>query len=181
MVPVAVGGILVDAAPDGIDELELRVEGLARHGGGGGIAGLSGASMAIFDVVPVEIFVLVPQPPCFVIVAGAGTAVSSCAWSPAAVKASLDERTCFDSVHRRAGRRIVDDGLQHRGHLFGREIALALDDLAAVGVEDDRGGPAVILVAIGEVGPRILIDAHGDVARVDQRDDLRDRGRSRRP
>jgi hypothetical protein len=62
------------------------------------------------------------------------------------------------------------EGLQHRGHRLGRDVAAPLRQLAAVPFEDDRRRPAVVFVAIRQVGPRILIHAHGDVFFADQRD-----------
>jgi hypothetical protein len=46
----------------------------------------------------------------------------------------------------------VDDGVEHAGHPFGREIALPLDDLVAIAIEDDGRRPAVVLIAIGQIG-----------------------------
>ena len=66
---------------------------------------------------------------------------------------------------------VVNDRLQNRGHLCRGKKTLALDDFAAARVEDHRGRPAIILVAAGQVGMRILIDADGDVAGLNQRDD----------
>ena len=62
-----------------------------------------------------------------------------------------------------AGRWVVDDGLQHARPCLRRDVALALDDLGAVGGEDDRRRPAVVLVAIGDVGAGVLIDLDEDV------------------
>ena len=46
------------------------------------------------------------------------------------------------------GRRIVDDGLEQRSHRLGRDVALALDDFAAVRVEHYCRWPTVIFVAV---------------------------------
>src|SRR5580692_1802718 len=52
MGPIAVGGVLVDAAPGGVDELEVGGEGLAGHFVEGGFL-----RQAVFDYVGVEEFV----------------------------------------------------------------------------------------------------------------------------
>ena len=47
---------------------------------------------------------------------------------------------------------------------------MAFDDLRAIGREDDGCGPAIILVTVGDVGARVLIDFDQDVALVQQAD-----------
>src|SRR5262249_34472802 len=70
-----------------------------------------------------------------------------------------------------AGGWVVDDGLEHGGHGLGWDVALALYDLRAVGGEDDSGRPAIVLVAIGDVGAGVLIDFDENVLGVEQADD----------
>ena len=169
MIPI-LNRILVDAAPDGIDELQLTGEGLFGHGGGGGIPGLT-LHQGVFDVVPVEVFVLRAPAAEFLIVAGEVLLFQGLDSGGGTENISLESELELIGDGG-AGAGVVDDGLEHGTHLQGREKALALDDLAAVGIEDDGGGPAIFLVAIGEVGAGILIDPHREIARADERDDL---------
>src|SRR6266446_10341483 len=48
------------------------------------------------------------------------------------IRRKTDLRLALD---RRAGSRAVDDGIEHAGRPFGREIALPLDDLVAIAIE----------------------------------------------
>ena len=45
----------------------------------------------------------------------------------------------------------------------GGMIAVAFDDFGCRWGENDGGGPAVVFIAVGEVGAGIGIDADGDV------------------
>src|SRR4029077_2360956 len=55
MFPIAVGRILVDPAPDGIDQLTLRVEGCPGHSFRLAVAAYRFA-LVVFDNTPIEIF-----------------------------------------------------------------------------------------------------------------------------
>ena len=50
---------------------------------------------------------------------------------------------------------------------------MSFDDFASVGVEDNRGGPSVVFVAIRQVGSRVLIDTDGDVSRAEESNHFR--------
>jgi len=75
-------------------------------------------------------------------------------------------------LHGGAGRGIVNNRLQDADELLGFEITLALDDFLAVFVKHHGGGPAVILVAIGKIGARILIDFDGEIFLLNELADL---------
>ena len=51
-----------------------------------------------------------------------------------------------------SGCRIIDHRLQHRSHRFGWNVSLPFHDFSAVSVENDRGRPAIVLIAIGKSG-----------------------------
>jgi hypothetical protein len=63
--------------------------------------------------------------------------------------------------------------LEHRGHLFGREITLALHDFVTGCVENDCSGPTVVFVAIRKIGAGILVYANGEIVFVEEREDFR--------
>ena len=73
-------------------------------------------------------------------------------------------------MHGRAGSGVVEDGLEHRKHFVGSEIALTLDDFVAVAVENDSGRPAVVFVAIGKIGAGVLVGFDDDVVSLEHFD-----------
>src|SRR6201991_1914232 len=77
------------------------------------------------------------------------------------------------SLDAGAGGWIGDDGLEHRRHESRLQEALAFYDLRAVRSEDDGGGPAVVLIPVGDVGPRVLIDLDEHVSLVQKPNPLR--------
>ena len=169
MVPVAVRRVLVNATPNRVDELALRGERLPGHARRRGVAG-RGAGEAVFDVVPIEKF-LVPAPTAeLCVVAGEEVCLQLGAQG-------FRERAVFGVFDRdlrhdgRTRRRVVDDCLEHGCHLRRRQVAAALDDLAAVGGENHGRRPAVIFVAIGDVRARFLVHSDREITGADQRDD----------
>ena len=65
------------------------------------------------------------------------------------------------------------DAVQRLPHLLGRDVRAAVDDLA-LRREEDGAGPAAHVVAAVHVGALVVVDAHRDVAVVDDLDDVGD-------
>ena len=129
LVPVAAGGVLVDAAPDGVDELALQPQCVARHFFGASVA-VRGFAQREFGGVPVEILVG-ETPAAFLVV----VAFEPFGVERGAVLNRKGRRSRGGSGRRtfgtdgRAGRRIVDDRLEQACHRTGRHVALALHQL----------------------------------------------------
>ena len=173
LVPIAAGGVLVNAAPDGIDELALEAQGVARHFRRAGIAA-GGVAQGEFDGVPVEVFVR-EAPAAFLVVvtiepfrAEGGVVLGG---EGRGVRGRAGGRAL--GAGGRAGGRVGDHGLEQARHRAGRDVALALHQLGAVGGEDNGGRPTEVLVAVGNIGARILVHPDREVAAVQQG---RDRG-----
>jgi len=73
----------------------------------------------------------------------------------------------------RPGSRVIDDALQQRAHAGRRDVARELHELLAAGVEDHGGGPAVVLVPVGEIGTLVLVDTDRKESLANQPDHLR--------
>ena len=131
-----------------------------------------GEAQGILDGIAIEIFVA-ETPAGFRLVVLLVIVGEDAGESAGAMAASAAGWKAVFRFNAWAGRWVVDDGLQHGRHGTRRNVALALDDLRAIGGEDDGRRPAVILIAIGDVGPRILVDFDQDVALVEQADDDR--------
>jgi len=63
------------------------------------------------------------------------------------------------------------DAVQRLPHRLRRDVGAAVDDLA-LRREEDGAGPTAHVVAAVHVGPLVVVDAHGDVAVVDDVDDV---------
>ncbi len=69
-VPVAVGGVLVDAAPGGIEQVQLLIERLASHVFGLFVLVAAGENHGVFDGIPIQKFLVGAPAAEFGIVAG---------------------------------------------------------------------------------------------------------------
>ena len=170
MLPVGIGRVLVHAAPRRIDDLQRRRERATGHLVGLLIA-LSGAQQAVLDSVVIDELLELLQTAKLRVVRLVERSLQRLAQlrRQQRVVGELRDRLIVAVIDRA---RIDDDFLEHRDHHGRCEIAAALDDLAALGVEHDRGRPAIVLVAARDVGACVLIDAHRDVPRLDELDHL---------
>ena len=132
-----------------IQELKLRFECLARHIFRPGVA-KGGEIDSVLNRIPVEVF-LVESPATLLGVITSDVVPAELdpqRGGEQRIRRKTDLRLALD---RRAGSRVVDDGIEHAGRPFGREIALPLDDLVAIAIEDPGRRPAVVLIAIGQI------------------------------
>src|ERR1700692_3642950 len=116
MLPVPVGRILVNSSPGRIEQIELGKERFPRRPLKGLVAALR-LSQAILDGVPVE-ELLARTPAAVPVVITINQSLPEDALSTGSKRglATRDQRRLRN--HRRAGGRIIDDRLQHRGHLL---------------------------------------------------------------
>jgi len=170
-VPVSVGGILVDAAPRGVEQTPLLVERLPGAVFRPGIAP-SREDHRILHRIPVQIL-LIESPASVLLVIAGGVILSEPFPRRRAQHRVRGNFQRGRRLHRGPGRRIINDRLQHRRHFIRRKIPLPLHNLVAASVENHRCRPTVILVPIGKIGARILVHFHNDVARLKQLDHFR--------
>ena len=161
MRPVAVGGVLVGASPDRVDDpggvVKIDTGDLERL-----LVALRAAQHGVFDQIAVEELLRLHQPADF-LVAGLGEAFlqhhAQLVFQQRLV-GEFGDRLAV-GVQDRAG--IIDDGLQHGDHAFRRQITPALDDFLPGPVEYNGRRPAVVLVAAGKIGVAVLINLDGDI------------------
>src|ERR1700733_13801038 len=149
MLPVPIGRILINPSPGRIEQIELGSERFSRHPLKGLVSALR-LSQAILDGVPVE-ELLARTPAAVLVVITISQSLPEDALSTGSKRglATRDQRRLWN--HRRAGRRIINDRLQHRSHLLRRQIPSPLHDFASVAVKDDRRRPTVIFVSIRKI------------------------------
>ncbi len=163
LAPAAAFGILEHAAPHRIDQRDRGVKSLPRALGRRGVARL-GAGHRKVHAVGIDVF-LVFAPAAegvfvgFVDVLGEFGALllgqkNRRGW--------LDLKSFADG---RAGRGVVDDGLEQGLHPRRLDIAADLGDLGAVGGEYNGRRPAPVAVAARQIGIGILVHPHCNVFR----------------
>ena len=185
-VPVAVGGVLADAAPDGIDELACwssvrsapaRLAARRRASRRESAHALSHASGSLLRR---------PQPPCFVVPV---LVELDCSLPRRSI--ARERRPRRAAASRRGGLRRLRGGgaalrrpCSRRPRSGSRRTSPARGSRgtcrapARVRREDHRRRPAPLAVALLEVGARVDVDLHGDEVRVEELAHARGRGRS---
>ena len=169
MVPVAAVGVLIQAAPNRIDQLAGERQRLPCHALRVGVA-FAGTPHAVLDAVPVQI--LLGKAPAaqvpVVTLQNQGRELFS------QLRRQRRSRESHGRLRtdRRPGRGVRDDALEQRAHPRRRYVPGELDELLSGAVEDHRRRPPVVLVPVGEVGTRILIDPECDEVFADLLDDL---------
>ncbi len=168
--PVGRRRVLVHAAPLAIDEALRCIEGLAHHRRCRRVAFFGLQKRQTKKGRVDELVARAPAAVAPVIgVAKAALEPRALLGAQGGLGGRLDGGGLDDGG---AGRGVVDDRLEHGRHLRRREVAAPPDDLAALAVEHDGGGPAVVAVALGERGVGVLIDARREVVRPHESDDL---------
>jgi len=165
VLPVAEGRVLVDTAPGRIEQRTRRIEGTRGHCRGVLVAG-SGERQLVLDAVAIKIFLRDDQAAELRVVRVTVTLEQFRACH-CVERAGTRRRCSLVGICGRFGRWIGFDRLEQSQEAFRLDESLTLDDLGAVGGEDDGGGPAVVAVAIGQVRAQILVDAQRYVVRGD--------------
>ena len=161
MIPIAIHRVLVHAAPDRIDQLQPRRERLPRHLSRQQVPRRS-LGHAILERIPVEEFLNPAPSPELAVIGVDEFAIHRRHLIPGKrrLRRGRRGRLLFD---RWPGRRIVYERLKHRGHRRRRDVAPALRQFGPVPFENHCCRPAIVFVAVCEVGAGVLIYADGDI------------------
>ena len=166
LAPASAFRILEHAAPHRIDQRGRGVEGLPRALGRDVVAGL-GAGHRIVHAVGVDVF-LVFAPAAEVVFVGFVDILDEFGALLLGQEDRCGRLDLKGFADRRAGRRIVDDGLEQGLHPRRLDIAADLGDLGAVGAEYDGRRPAPVAVAAGQIRVGVLVHPHRNIFRRQQ-------------